>query len=893
MATGANLQAGRGIQTTALTPMPETDNGEAAMWASLGRLADQIGERAKPGLLRRAEQRGKEDAAAVLGGGERPRALLPFGDAYEAREAAFGQAYIAGRSNDFDEVEAATRNEHSHNLPAYEEAMRGVVSDFIAKSEPSYAVDIEDYARRRVSAGREAVAGAAQRVAIQEANVEIGTRQGLLTTQLIELTRDGKFNSPEYAALKAEREQLIRSRLDNPAIVYTPAEAEKDEREFVVGSVAALHTRNAIDVLRAEGPDAALASLQEILTDGDLRSEERQTAFEQARAAVTQEIDLAADRQNIAAANRTRAENEIKRRIEDDAAAIEIGAGPTDLSEAEVMAVLGPSGVAEWRRKQAEASQRNRLTGSLVGLPRDEAIARAMQGLEGAEGGVVDLNDPLKTPEDFDALAAAIRQVETGNNPARVSEAGAIGAMQLLPDTAREMAQLEGVPYDENRLLNDVDYNMRLGRRYLTTLLDRYDGNQMLASAAYHAGPALVDAWLKPRGVLTPVRLNGRTVQAAGRGDPRTGEISVNDWLDSIAEGNPRSAAYPRSVARAMGSGRQSAEWRETQAAAMVTNATQGFASDPLNFAAQHRLAALPPLTVDAVFQGGDAAAAWAEGLRARQALGSQLADSRGAPQRFLTNGEVAAYRDRIERNPGDAITLARAATRAIGGRGARDLLAEIGQGDVASTAIHIADIAATGGDGRFADAAANGLNLRASGTEMSSEKRDDVTAEINRWQSLLGQTPSLLAAVRNSAMAAALSDETNGIVRPPEYYAQAALGRTRYGANQFGGAAEVNGAKVIIPRWMNSERFDDAIEVLADGWASNGTGPVFGNGDPMPARIIARLRPVRQPNGNYRLQDQHGATALRRDGRPFEVNMDAARVVIGQRLGAGAVRPD
>lgn len=896
MATGSGIQGNRGIVVSSITPDADFRTGEAELWDSVGRLGKQLSDRAKPELIRQAERRGKEDAVAVQAG-EMPapkRGLFSGGDVYEARQEAFRQSYVALNANAFDEIEAKARDEHGHDVEAYDTAVSKALTGFIQGAEPQYAVDIEQYGRRRIAMGRTAVADAATRVRLQEASVSIALRQESLTAQLLTMIREGRDQTDEFKLIEEERADVMRRRRDNPAIIYSDEEADRDDRAFVTASKAAVYTRYAVNALRDIGQDAALEALQDILRDPALSPDERNAAFESARADVNREINIETDRANLAAQRRSRIEQEMRRRIEDDAAAIEIGGPDTGLTEEEVTTALGPSGVADWRRKQAEAAQRNRLTGDLVGLPREEALRRAMAALPGSTATTIDdLIKPLKTSDDFDALAAAIRQVETANNPARVSEAGAVGAMQLLPDTARAMAQLEGVPYDPDRLLNDPAYNERLGRRYLTQLLTQFDGNAMLAATAYHAGPGLVEAWLKPVGTLTPVRLGNRTVQAAGRGDPRTGAIDVGSWLDSISEGNPRSAAYPRKVAEALGGGRASAEWRATQAQAIVTNATEGFASDPLRFASQHRLAALPDLNVDAAFMGGQSAQQWGASLRARADLGQRLASERGAPQRYLTNGERAAYKDRLERNPGDGVALARAATQAIGGRGARDLLAEIGQGGDASTAIHIADLAATGGDGRFADAAASGLTLKGAGQSLSPERRDEVQAGINQWRALLSGAPSLLAAVQNTAMAAALADEVNGVVRPPDYYVQAALGRTTWGRNKYGGAAEVNGASVIVPRWLNGERFDDALEALSRLWVRNQTGPIYPNGEPMSARDAARLRPVIQPDGKYRLANDRGAVAFGRNGRPFEIDMDSARFSIESALGTDAVRPD
>lgn len=82
-----------------------------------------------------------------------------------------------------------------------------------------------------------------------------------------------------------------------------------------------------------------------------------------------------------------------------------------------------------------------------------------------------------------DELVAAIGWVESHFRVGARSRAGAIGVMQLMPATARDL----GVdPYDPAA-------NLQGGARYLRSLLDRFDGDLVKAIAAYNAGPGAVD----------------------------------------------------------------------------------------------------------------------------------------------------------------------------------------------------------------------------------------------------------------------------------------------------------------------------------------------------------------------------------------------------------------
>ncbi|MGU5653148.1 transglycosylase SLT domain-containing protein [Aeromonas allosaccharophila] len=117
----------------------------------------------------------------------------------------------------------------------------------------------------------------------------------------------------------------------------------------------------------------------------------------------------------------------------------------------------------------------------------------------------LDLRFPLPLKRTFSQMAQertmntsllyAISRQESALYPLAQSPVGARGLMQLMPATAKETAGKLGVPYRNEQQLFDPAMNIRLGSAYLKRLLDVYDGNRILAAAAYNAGPGRVKRW--------------------------------------------------------------------------------------------------------------------------------------------------------------------------------------------------------------------------------------------------------------------------------------------------------------------------------------------------------------------------------------------------------------
>lgn len=113
-------------------------------------------------------------------------------------------------------------------------------------------------------------------------------------------------------------------------------------------------------------------------------------------------------------------------------------------------------------------------------------------------------------------LALSIARRESEFDPEVISHAGARGLMQVMPGTAKLMADKIGQPYALSRLTGDWQYNAALGAAYLAHLEEEFGTAAALIAAGYNAGPGRPRQWV------------------ADYGDPRRPEVDVVDWIESI-----------------------------------------------------------------------------------------------------------------------------------------------------------------------------------------------------------------------------------------------------------------------------------------------------------------------------------------------------------------------
>ena len=169
------------------------------------------------------------------------------------------------------------------------------------------------------------------------------------------------------------------------------------------------------------------------------------------------------------------------------------------------MRSAGPTATAQGRvSPRARRRAGRRRNALLVGLLGTALIAAVIALKPTVDDAIKELTLPLRHEDvirqqardkNLDpALVAAVIYRESKFRDA-TSEAGAKGLMQILPSTAKFIAHRSGGTEFELRDLGNPQINISYGSWYLRYLLDRYEGNEVAAVAAYNAGHERVDDW--------------------------------------------------------------------------------------------------------------------------------------------------------------------------------------------------------------------------------------------------------------------------------------------------------------------------------------------------------------------------------------------------------------
>jgi soluble lytic murein transglycosylase-like protein len=170
--------------------------------------------------------------------------------------------------------------------------------------------------------------------------------------------------------------------------------------------------------------------------------------------------------------------------------------------EDEVNSRVGSAITAQDGAQRIEQARTNILKSATISkaIKNPADFGKAVQAIESGRSAMQEAEPPSGGNS---SLVDAVIQAESSGRAGIVSPKGAVGLMQVMPDTARELAPKvdpDAVGLNDNELkayLKNPDVNRKFGEAYLNQMLERYRGDKEAALIAYNGGPSRADAWLK------------------------------------------------------------------------------------------------------------------------------------------------------------------------------------------------------------------------------------------------------------------------------------------------------------------------------------------------------------------------------------------------------------
>ena len=220
MATGANIQGGRGATVSNITPSVNIQTGDAETWDAARRTFDRLYDAAKPNLIRRAQALGTQEGREIAEGAREMGSAVP------------------------------------HGAP------------------PDLAGGVETYAQQQAQRGLEQISSMRVARDDQEFAQSLGVRIAELDERMIALASRGERDSAAYLEAQGERAELQTQRAQNPLILYSDDQRGLDDDKLDEAVLGADVTRLAMGVYSESGRGlagqaAALRYLRENVLEGE------------------------------------------------------------------------------------------------------------------------------------------------------------------------------------------------------------------------------------------------------------------------------------------------------------------------------------------------------------------------------------------------------------------------------------------------------------------------------------------------------------------------------------------------------------------------------------------------------------------------------------------------
>ena len=391
------------------------------------------------------------------------------------------QAYTARLSGDIRRRGALLAEEAKGNVDVFDSSYKGFRDQTMAAVPKEYRGAVEtmlDTNREELKYG---VSEFKRKADLKEFEGNIKAEIQLLDDDMSALARAGGTGTDTYKSKQAQLQTLWSELADNPDFTVGDKEAEISVKRMESRHLSEAMLGTVERTLETGGLTEARNIATKILTDESLAlepSERRQYA------------NLANERINSYVAQRKADLKPVQDRAKTIGDRLKLGVGldseDIDMTARELAAGGDMAGALDLYQRRATAK-----TLRSFGLADNSAqVSMAESAIARANGS--------------DSIIAAMETVESSGNQNAVSKKGASGLMQVMPETADEIAvQLGDANYPVNgsreekqAYLKNKEVSRQYGTHYFNRMMVRYGGDREAALIAYNGGSARADAWL-------------------------------------------------------------------------------------------------------------------------------------------------------------------------------------------------------------------------------------------------------------------------------------------------------------------------------------------------------------------------------------------------------------
>lgn len=401
----------------------------------------------------------------------------------EAYDRAAMQAYTARLAGDIRAGGAGLARDAQGNVDTFAKSWKGFSDGLLGRAPPEARGTVATMLDTEFSQLQLGVSEQKRKRDIQTFEGNIKAELQMLDDDMSALARAGGTGTDAYRQKQSQMRSLYSELAANPEFNVGDKEAA-----IAIKRAESRHMSEAMlghidKTLQADGVAAAQAEADRLLTDENLSlspAERRQynaLADERIRGFIAQrkvELEPWKDKKQ-----------KLVGLLKEG-----IGLDSADVDETAQTLARGGDMAGALELYQARASAKALAT--FRSLPDADQAAALQRGLAAAEG-------ISFAPDIIDAM----RQVESGGDAGAVSPAGAVGHMQVMPDTAAEIATELGdrafpsTAEARAAYLKKPDVSRRYGTFYFNKMMRRYGGDVEAALVAYNGGPARADAWLR------------------------------------------------------------------------------------------------------------------------------------------------------------------------------------------------------------------------------------------------------------------------------------------------------------------------------------------------------------------------------------------------------------